>query len=47
MRKTKELAKRTEGITFPLVIEVLVSSQNGHGGTANQEYGTCSPDLLG
>lgn len=47
MRKTEELAKRIEGITLSLATEVPAFFQNGHGGTANQESGACSPALLG
>lgn len=47
MGKTKELAKRIEGITFSLVTEIPAFSQNRHRGTANQECGRGSPALLG
>lgn len=47
MESIKECAQRTEGITPSLVNEVLAFSQDGQGGTTNQDNRTCSPELVG
>lgn len=47
MESIKECAQRTEGITPSLVSEVLAFSQDGQGGTTNQDNRTCSPELVG
>ena len=47
MTNIKEHARRTEGVTLPLVNEVPAFSQKGQGGTTSRDHGTRSPKLVG